>query len=254
MLLHLQTWPDVETYLATSRAIILPIGSTEQHGPNGLIGTDAICAEVIARGVGEAAGSLVAPTIAVGMAQHHMAFTGTMTLRPSTLIAVLRDTVESLARHGFRQFYFINGHGGNIATVNAAFSEIYAEASLAQTGAAAETGNAGAIRCRLKNWWEAPGVAAISKELYGDAEGSHATPSEVSLTWHVHPDAARPMTLEPPVAPRGGFTDAADYRRRFPDGRIGSNPGLASVEAGKRLYDAAVAGLAEDYRSWLAAE
>lgn len=250
MLLHLQTWPDVEKYLATSQGIIIPIGSTEQHGPNGLIGTDAICAEVVGRGVGEAVDALVAPTISVGMAQHHMAFTGSMTLRPSTLIAVLRDTVESLARHGFRHFYFINGHGGNIATVNAAFSEIYAEASL-DRGNGGE-GNEAGLRCRLKNWWEAPGVVPLSKELYGAAEGSHATPSEVSLTWHIHPEAARPMTLDPAIAPRGGFADAADYRRRFPDGRIGSNPGLASVEAGKRFYDAAVAGLAEDYRSWLA--
>ena len=256
MLLHLQTWPDVEKYLETSQGIIIPIGSTEQHGPNGLIGTDAICAEVIARGVGEATDALVAPTIAVGMAQHHMAFTGSMTLKPSTLIAVLRDTVDSLARHGFRRFYFINGHGGNIATVNAAFSEIYAQASLARDGSAPGNGksNEAGLRCRLKNWWEAPGVVPISKELYGEAEGSHATPSEVSLTWHIYPEAARPMTLEPAIAPRGGFADAADYRRRFPDGRIGSNPGLASVEAGKRFYDAAVAGLAEDYRSWLAAE
>ncbi len=250
MLLHLQTWPDIEKYLADSQGIIIPIGSTEQHGPNGLIGTDAICAEVVARGVGAATGALVAPTIAVGMAQHHMAFTGSMTLRPSTLIAVLRDTVDSLARHGFRRFYFVNGHGGNIATLNAAFSEIYAEASLARGPKGG--GNDGGLQCRLKNWWEAPGVSALSKELYGAAEGSHATPSEVSLTWHVYPDAARPMTLEPPIAPRGGFADAADYRRRFPDGRIGSNPGLASVEAGKRFYDAAIAGLAEDYRSWIA--
>lgn len=254
MLLHLQTWPDVEKYLAASQGIIIPIGSTEQHGPNGLIGTDAICAEVVARGVGEATGALVAPTIAVGMAQHHMGFTGSMTLRPSTLIAVLRDTVDSLARHGFRHFYFVNGHGGNIATVNAAFSEIYAGASLDRgaNGSAGGTGNEIGVRCRLKNWWEAPGVVPISKELYGAAEGSHATPSEVSLTWHIYPEAARPMTLDPEIAPRGGFTDAADYRRRFPDGRIGSNPGLASVDAGKRFYDAAVAGLAEDYRSWLA--
>lgn len=250
MQLHLQTWPDVEKYLATSQGIIIPIGSTEQHGPNGLIGTDAICAEVIARGVGEATATLVAPTIAVGMAQHHMAFTGSMTLRPSTLIAVLRDTVESLARHGFRRFYFINGHGGNIATVNAAFSEIYAEASLAR--GAQDAGNDSGLRCRLRNWWEAPGVSALSKELYGAAEGSHATPSEVSLTWHIYPEAARPMTLEPEIAPKGSFADAADYRRRFPDGRIGSNPGLSSVEAGKRFYDAAVAGLAEDFRSWIA--
>ena len=59
MLLHLQTWREVETYLTRSRAIIIPIGSTEQHGPNGLIGTDAICAEVVAKGVGEAADALV---------------------------------------------------------------------------------------------------------------------------------------------------------------------------------------------------
>ena len=83
MQLHLQTWTEVEAYLEKSRGIIVPIGSTEQHGPNGLIGTDAICAEVVARAVGEAAGALVAPTISVGMAQHHMAFTGSMTLRPA---------------------------------------------------------------------------------------------------------------------------------------------------------------------------
>jgi creatinine amidohydrolase len=245
MLLHLQTWREVETYLTRSRGIIIPIGSTEQHGPNGLIGTDAICAEVIAKGVGEAADALVAPTISVGMAQHHLAFSGSITLRPTTLIAVIRDTIASLARHGFTRFYFINGHGGNIATTTAAFSEIYAETSLQSAG------NRPPIKCTLRNWWEGGSVKSLARELYGDSEGSHATPSEVSLTWYAYPDAAKPMTLDPPVAPRGSFTDADDYRRTFPDGRIGSNPGLSSAEAGKRLFDAAVKDLAADYKGWV---
>jgi creatinine amidohydrolase len=245
MLLHLQSWPEIEAYLARSRGIILPIGSTEQHGPTGLLGTDAICAEVIARGVGEAAEALVAPVIAVGMAQHHLGFPGSITLRPSTLIAVLHDIVASLARHGFERFYFINGHGGNIATVSAAFSEIYAARSLGHV-------DAPALKCRLRNWWYGEEVRQLAKELFGDAEGSHATPSEVAITQFVHPQAIKRAPLDPPVAPRGEFTDAADYRRSFPDGRIGSNPALATPEAGRRLYDAAVAALTKDYRSWVA--
>ncbi|MGQ0664497.1 MAG: creatininase family protein [Pseudomonadota bacterium] len=247
MLLHLQTWREVEDYLERSQGIIIPIGSTEQHGPSGLIGTDAICAEVVARGVGEAAAALVAPTIAVGMAQHHLGFAGSITLRPSTLIAVIGDIVLSLARHGFSRFYFINGHGGNIATVTAAFSELHAEASLDPRG------NRPAVKCRLRNWWQAKRVKAIAKELYGAAEGSHATPSEVSLTWHAYPEAIKRVALDPPVAPSGEFSDADDYRRNFPDGRIGSNPGLATPQAGKRLLAAAVRELGDDYRAFIAA-
>ena len=116
MLLQHATWIEAEAYLKRSNGIIMPIGSTEQHGPNGLIGTDALCAEVIARSVGEAADAFVGPTIGVGMAVHHMSFAGSMTVRPSTLIQIIHDYVLSLARHGFRRFFFLNGHGGNIAT------------------------------------------------------------------------------------------------------------------------------------------
>ena len=222
------TWQEVETYLEKSRAIVLPIGSTEQHGPNGLIGTDALCPESLALKLGEETGALIAPTISVGMAQHHLAFAGSITLLPSTLILVIRDTVNSLIQHGFRRFYFLNGHGGNIATVNAAFSEVYAQSSLGQA-----PGKSDDVRCRLKNWWEADGVMALSRELFGDADGSHATCGEVSLTQYAYPHSIKTAEMNPPIAPNGPIYDAADYRRRFPDGRIGSNPSLANPEAGK---------------------
>ena len=68
MRLQLQTWQDIDTYLTRSRGIMIPIGSTEQHGPNGLIGTDALCPEVIAWRAAEQCGAVVGPTISVGMA------------------------------------------------------------------------------------------------------------------------------------------------------------------------------------------
>jgi|SRR5579863_150375 len=243
--LHLQTWAEVETYLKRSKGIIMPIGSTEQHGPNGLIGTDAICAEVISRGIGEQVGAMVGPTINVGMAQHHLAFAGSMTLRPSTLIAMIHDYVTSLARHGFERFYFINGHGGNIATVTAAFSEIYATASL-RPGT-----NAPSVRCRLKNWWESNGVKTLSRELFADKEGSHATPSEVSVTFYAHPEAIKRAEVGPIGPKQRDFCDADDYRRLFPDGRIGSDPSLAAPEHGKRFVEAAVRDISQDYLNFL---
>lgn len=245
MRLQLCTWPEVEARLARSTGIIVPIGSTEQHGPNGLIGTDAICPEVVAEGAAERMDALVAPTISIGMAQHHLAFPGTISLRPATLIAVVRDVVQSLARHGFREIYFLNGHGGNVATVQAAFAQYHSEASF--------TGVDGpAPRLKIANWFAGRRVAALSQELYGEAEGSHATPSEISLTWHAYPDRARPMQMEPRLAPKGAYGDAFDYRRRFPDGRIGSDPSLSSVEAGTRLYEASVEDTIEDYGAFVA--
>lgn len=247
MRLQLSTWQEVDDYLKRSTAILIPIGSTEQHGPNGFIGTDALCPETLAGGIAEETGALVAPTLSIGMAQHHLGFSGSITLRPTTLIAVVQDVVNSLARHGFDRFFFLNGHGGNIATVTAAFSEIYAETSLRTAGT-----NRPPLQCKLKNWWDCEGVQALSKELFGKSEGSHATCSEVSLTYYAYPDHVKQAEMMPEIAPTGPIYDADDYRKRFPDGRIGSNPKLASVAAGERLYNAAVEGLSAEWRAFAA--
>ena len=159
MRLQFMTWAAVERHLETSKGIVIPIGSTEQHGPIGLIGTDAICPEVIADLAAESSELLIGPTISVGMAQHHLAFPGSIALRPTTLIAVIKDYVLSLARNGFERFYFLNGHGGNIATIGAAFSEIYAETSFDRHSSRPP------IRCKLANWFGFPDVADLSKEL-----------------------------------------------------------------------------------------
>lgn len=246
MLLHLCTWPEVEAYLARSHGIIFPIGSTEQHGPTGLIGTDAICAEVVAKGVGEAVDAMVGPTINVGMALHHLAFPGSVSLRPSTLIALIQDYVKPLARNGFERFYFINGHGGNVASMKAAFSETYAAI------ADANLQNSGNIRCKLANWYKSDAVKALADQLYGDQEGSHATPSEVALTQFVYPDAVKSAVLSPPVAPKGrSIYNAADFRAFYADGRMGSNPNLATPEHGKQFYEIAVKDLSSGYLSFL---
>lgn len=246
MLLHLSTWLEVEEYLTRSRGIIFPIGSTEQHGPTGLIGTDAICAEAVARGVGEATGALVGPTINVGMALHHLAFPGSVSLRPSTLIALIQDYVKPLARHGFERFYFINGHGGNVASMKAAFSETYAAI------ADASLPNARNIRCKVANWYQSNAVIALTKQLYGSQEGSHATPSEVALTQFIYPDDIKHASLSPAIAPSGrAIYSPTDFRAFYPDGRMGSNPNLATPEHGKQFYEIAVKDLADGYTNFL---
>jgi creatinine amidohydrolase/Fe(II)-dependent formamide hydrolase-like protein len=242
MQLHLSSWPEIEAYLAKSKAILIPIGSTEQHGPNGLLGTDALCPEIIAKRAGDESGILVGPTFNVGIAQHHMAFPGTITLRPETMIAAMEDWAASLTRHGFERIYWLNGHGGNVATVNAAFSQIYHGITFGGEGT-----NRPPLRCHLRNWWELSGVMDVCKSLFPVGEGSHATPSEVSVTYFGYPEAVKRVEMSPKIAPTGPIYDAEDYRRRFPDGRIGSDPSQASVEAGEKIVAAAVKSVIAEF-------
>ena len=237
MLLHLSTWQEVETYLQRSQAVIIPIGSTEQHGPTGLIGTDFICAEAIAHAVGKEADALVTSTLALGMAEHHTGFAGTISLKPSTLALVINDVVRSLAKHGFKRFFFLNGHGGNIAVLKTAFTEIYNELP--------------DVRCRLGNWWASNEIYKLVKELYGNQEGYHATPSEVAVTMYLYPDSIKNVPLSESVNKDSRIYSPEEFRKRYPDGRMGSNPALATIEHGQQLFELAVKELVSQYKEFL---
>jgi len=224
------TWPEVGAYLERANDILLPVGSTEQHGPNGPLGTDAFCPEAVAAAVAVRLGVLAAPTLALGVAPYHMAFPGTVTLAPETFSAVLRETIGSLARHGFAHVYVLNGHGGNIPFIREVLRETAAP------------------RCRMHNWFAGPRVRALAKRLYGKAEGMHATPSEIALAWHHVPETRREGVAMPPARAPGGFEKDPDaFRARFPDGRIGSEAALARIEDGARFLEAAVEDTVEDY-------
>ena len=84
MQLAKMAWPDVETYLAHTPGIMLPVGSTEQHGPMGMIGTDALCAEAVALAAAERCGCVVAPTLSYTPAPFNTSFPGTLSLSSET--------------------------------------------------------------------------------------------------------------------------------------------------------------------------
>ena len=253
MQLAYSTWMDVEAYLKRSKGVIIPIGSTEQHGPTGPIGTDAICAEVIARHLGDAVGGLVTPTISVGMSVHHTAFPGSLTLRPSTLMRVIEDYVMCLAGYGLERFFFVNGHGGNEASLAAAFWEMWAKAPLSAL--------AGADRLRFMSisWWTPEPVAKLKHELFGDKDGGHATPAEISVAMFACPDqnwitASLPQGVAPVVAGRRLGQGQAGFQRDWPDGRIQSDPTLARPEHGKRLVEACVESMSATYKAFMEAK
>lgn len=242
MLLARSTWPEIEQRLGRSKTVVVPIGSNEQHGPTGLLGTDWMCPEIIAHHAHEAGDLLIAPTFNVGMAQHHLGFPGSISLRPSTMIAAIRDWTISLAGHGFDRIYFLNGHGGNVATIEAAFSEIYSEASW--------RGERRGFALKLRNWWDLAGVGKLCEKLYPHGHGSHATPSEIAVTQFAYPESIKAANYAPQIAPTGPIREALDFRARFADGRMGSDPGLATPEAGGEIVRLAATGLIADVRDF----
>jgi creatinine amidohydrolase len=234
--LKLSIWRDVEEYLSRRNDVVIPCGSTEQHGPSGPLGTDLIVAEEAASELGEERSCAVAPAIPFGISQLHGAFPGTISLRAMTLVAVLRDAIASLHRQGFRRFMIVNGHPGSAGVLEAAVQQCQSDLP--------------EVRCLLFNWWEAPEAKACLLELFGAREGLHATPGELSLVRKFYPRGVLdlpPLEKFEPVASPPRWSPA-DFRARHPDGRIGSDPSLASGASGDRLFVTVIRALVAAHR------
>ena len=242
MRLDLCTWLEVEAYLENSRGIILPTGSTEQHGPIGLIGTDRLCAQTIADKVGEEVGALVCTALGYTPAPFNMSFPGTLSLSVETYTKTVEELVKGLTHHGFDKIYILNGHGANLEPIGSVVSKI------------------ATTKIRLKSWWDFEEVNKIRSGLYGEWEGMHATPSEIAITQaahrhieHPHLDAPEKLSADFIKAHAGDKHGPPDeHRARFPDGRVGSHSSLAKPEHGEKLIEAATAAISKDYLDFIA--
>lgn len=231
------TWPQVEDYLKKNKTILFPVGSTEQHGPSGIIGIDYLSSEAIAAEVSSKTGIMVAPALAFGMARHHMEFPGTMSFKPSTYVTVICELLSSLADHGFEKVLIINGHGGNIAPLTTAFSEVLMTHPK--------------LNLKLSNWWHLKEVQDYEKIHFGEKNGFHATVGEVSATRYTHPEAYENVVFKEefetvreypwPLSP-------SEFRKTFPDGRMASQPYLSSVAHGEKIFHLATESIIQSLK------
>ncbi|MDH5468860.1 MAG: creatininase family protein, partial [Candidatus Aminicenantes bacterium] len=113
LVLQEMTWTDVKDYLQFCDMVIIPLGSTEQHGPHLPLGTDYFEALGMSKLISAETGVVVAPVLLAGYSVYHSGFPGTLSLKPETMEQVLFETSEMLMRYGFRRFMFFNYHGGN---------------------------------------------------------------------------------------------------------------------------------------------
>ena len=235
------TAPELNALAAAGALVVLPVASTEQHGPHLGTGVDTILCGTVCRLAAEAAVGerpvVVAPTLWLGLAEHHMEHGGTLTLDIPTYRAVLLGILGSLKRHGFARVLIVNGHGGNMAALNAFLPDLTRETGL---GVAVTT------------YFELCQQAFAP--LLDDQDGVlHACEAETAMMMVAAPDAVRDDRLAEAHGPN--FSSARDvlqppvqrwrsFRSFSPSGVVG-DARRATRAKGEKLQAAAVAALAE---------
>lgn len=222
--------------------VLLPVASTEQHGPHLATGVDdMLCSEVCRRTalklVDQGVPAVVAPTIGIGLAEHHMAFGGSLTLTLPTYHALLRDLCRSILRAGFDKVLIVNGHGGNMSALNALTVELTREleAPIATT-----------------SYWLLADEA-FATILEDQRTVLHACEAETSMMMAVRPDLVDeeqlPNALGPQASGAGPVLSPPLHRWRSfqefaPTGIIG-DARRSSAKKGELLLEAASGALAD---------
>ncbi|MGB9832941.1 MAG: creatininase family protein [Caldisericum exile] len=216
------TMHEVNEYLKTSQTIIIPIGAIEEHSNALPLGTDTITVEALAKRLGEISNRIVGPTINVGNC-HSITydFLGTISISPSSLVNYLKDYTTSLHKHGFRNFFFVNGHGGNIAPLRCSFDE------LANTLTNS--------KFLVASWW----LLEDLKELYDNS--GHAGRGEVSMIMYIDKSLVKTefLTEEKREIPRYYVTNDLAKKYITETGIINDSQ-EGSYELGEKLFNASV--------------
>ncbi|WP_425045070.1 creatininase family protein [Primorskyibacter sp. S87] len=238
MQLSQMTWPELEQRLICGVCVMLPIGSTEQHGPMGLIGTDTICATEVARCAADQCDAIVAPEIAYTPAPFNTAFPGTVSISPDLTQALVQQVCQGLLDQGFKGVFVVNGHGANLAPIAAAIENL----------------PLGSVQ--VQSWWAPRSVAELRSNMFGTWEGMHATPSEVAITQALFGPKPEGLASSPPrkldheyIRAHSGDRHGPPEQHRldFPDGRVGSHSALATPKLGAELLAAAAAAIAAEF-------
>ena len=225
------TWPeaaDAETDLA-----VLPVGSTEQHGPHAPLSTDSLSAAAVADAGADAYDGevVVAPALPYGISEEHRHFAGTLWLSPDTFRDAVRDVIGSLAHHGWNRVVVVNGHGGNADALREVAASVTRE---------------GVAYAAAFTWFDAVDLAEVGDEAMG-----HAGSVETSFVMHHAPDLVDGERFEGAAdGASDGWgewvsgTNLAYDSAAFAENGVVGDPSTATAERGEELTTAAGDALA----------
>jgi creatinine amidohydrolase len=243
--LSTMTSPEVGRALDEVMVALLPVGATEQHGPNLGLGTDYQIAHRLAQRVAAQVHpiAVVVPPLPFGLSSHHLDFPGTISVSSDSFVAVCLDVVRSLSRHGLGRFVFVNGHQGNQAILNVLVNKIYYD--LGHRAAVgylrSQAGDVMARHRRTTRWGHACEIeTSVGMYLVPELVRDHAlAPGELIEDYGAFEDNYEPHAL---VAPKS-------FAERTRNGAFGDAT-KASREAGEEIVGTAVDRIAAFVRDF----